>query len=366
MKILIISNASIVYNENGFFVFRSDEVSQYLQKQGHTIEFFQFRSKSQSDICTLNLKEQGFRVTTVERSKFKIIDYFFAYLLGIWRALNNDFIYIYYPNHFRWIGLFVKLFGKEYGFYLRGSKNIENKSSSLLYKYAKIVFCVSPSFTKIVNKAGGYGVLKKPTIPFTYNDVCWNRQYTTKKHYSVLYLGRIDYDKGLLDLLYAVKILSDEQVFFKLKIIGSGNALEGLKKKCAELNINQNVDFLGAILEKEEIKSAYLNADIYVLPTYHEGFARTLFEAMIFGTPIITTLVGGIPGFMRDEYNCVMIEPKSATSIAQKLLFAMNNYENMVEYARNGLKTVSDILDPKMPSHGEQLHKIITGEDSAE
>ncbi|HHX69330.1 MAG TPA: glycosyltransferase family 4 protein, partial [Gallicola sp.] len=108
-----------------------------------------------------------------------------------------------------------------------------------------------------------------------------------------------------------------------------------------------------------EIAEYYTKSDVYILPTYHEGFPRTLYEAMIFGTPIITTFVGGIPGIMKDGYNCKRIEPKSVVSIVAGLEFAICNYNKMIEYAKNGTDTVYNILDPERPSHAGHLNQIL-------
>src|SRR5690606_36274729 len=129
-------------------------------------------------------------------------------------------------------------------------------------------------------------------------------------------------------------------VGFHLQIVGDGSYLDDLKKMAYELKIEEKVDFLGAYNDLELIKSVYLESDVYILPTYHEGFPRTLYEAMIFGTPIITTFVGGIPGIMKDGFNCLKIEPKSVDSIVDQLLLLMRDYQIGAKIAGNGLKTV--------------------------
>ena len=119
------------------------------------------------------------------------------------------------------------------------------------------------------------------------------------------------------------------------------------------------MSFIGAVDDMDKLTDFYKTSDVYILPTYHEGFPRTLYEAMIFGTPIITTFVGGISGLMKDGYNCKRIEPKSVDSIVVGLEFAFNNYDKMIQYAGNGQKTVIKIIDSSRLTHAEHLNQII-------
>lgn len=164
-------------------------------------------------------------------------------------------------------------------------------------------------------------------------------------------------DKGIIELLHAVKVLVTEKHHPNLILVGSGEYLEELKDLAKELEILQYVHFKGPVFVKDEIKKYYLNADVYILPTYHEGFPRTLYEAMIFGTPIITTFVGGIPGIMEHKINSIEIQPKSVESILISLYFAQSNYNEMIAMAQNAQTTIKNILATRKQSHAELIHQ---------
>lgn len=361
MKVLIINNTAIVKQNNGYYTFRNDEVASVLKEKDHEIEFFQFITHTKSPMNTFNLEKEGFKVTGIKRFSPKLFNYFYAYFIGIIRILKNDFTYYSYPGSFKWLCLFSIFARRNFGLYLRGSKNVNSKFSKFLYKKAKVVFCVSPLFTKMVNDAGGNGIDKKPTIPFVYEDIIYDRLYKKKDKYNILFLGRIDPDKGLHELLEAFEhLIVHKNYNLKLEIVGDGSILADLRNKVKELNLDNHITFYGAIMEHQEIKRKYLNSDIYILPTYHEGFARTLCEAMIFGTPIITTFVGGIPGIMKENWNALKIEPKSSSSITKILSLAIDKYDTiMKDCALNGTDTVQKLINPNKLSHGEHLSKIL-------
>ena len=110
-----------------------------------------------------------------------------------------------------------------------------------------------------------------------------------------------------------------------LKIVGNGPFLSEAKLLCKELDIEDIISFEGVVCDDNIKRNYYLEADVYILPTYHEGFPRTLYEAMIFGTPIITTFVGGISVIMEDNINSLKIEAKSIDSVVEKLEQALDS-----------------------------------------
>lgn len=361
MKILFIINSAILQQNNDLYIFKADgQTISDLKESGIQVELFQRKAISNNNsISSFNLTENGLKVTTAKLFYPNILNYIYSYIIGIWRIFHNDFVYIYYPNNFKWLGLIAKLLGKEFGLSLRGCQGIYSKSSKFLYKHAKVVLCVSPEFTKMVNSAGGNGFDTKSTIAYSNTDIVSVRKYKVKEKYNLLYLGRMDLDKGLIELLIATQIITNNGKKIKLDFVGGGPALAMLKAKAEELDLMDSVIFHGAIMDKNKIKQIYLDSDIYILPTYHEGFPRTLLEAMLFGTPIITTFVGGIPGFMKENINALRIEPKSVSSIVEKLTYGIENYESLVGLALNGTKTAEEILASGIPSEGKQLAHIL-------
>ena len=104
----------------------------------------------------------------------------------------------------------------------------------------------------------------------------------------VLYLGRIHPIKGI-DLL--LRSFSDlpEGPGSRLVIAGRDEGyVRELKDLADQLHVADRVVFTGPLTELEKI-DAYIDADLYVLPSVHEGFGITVLEAMASGTPVIVT-----------------------------------------------------------------------------
>lgn len=316
-------------------------------------------------VHTFDLVKNGLKVVSYERKNNKFLNYIYLYYKLIPWIKKSDFVYIYYPNSFKYATILCKIFHKKYGIYIRGMKGVENKFSRWIYKNAFTIFTVSNYFTDFVNRVVGREIANtiRPMIPYTNNDIEYGRVYDLKKKsFNILFLARVSSDKGVNELLEAAKILHVKGYSFHITFVGDGEYMEETLSLIDKLDIRNIIDVRGAVYDNNLKRKCFLDSDIYVLPTYHEGFPRTLYEAMIFGTPIVTTFVGGIPSLMKDGYNCKGMEPRSVQSLIENLEFAMENYSSMVEYAKEGFNTIERIVDSKRLTHAEHLNTILRNE----
>ena len=105
----------------------------------------------------------------------------------------------------------------------------------------------------------------------------------------VLYFGRIHKIKGIDLLIDAFFDLLKEMADIKLVIIGPDEGfLDFLLKKVDILNLQEKIIFTGFI-NKYDKPAAYVDADIFVLPSQYEAFGLTVLEAWACGTPVIVS-----------------------------------------------------------------------------
>lgn len=117
---------------------------------------------------------------------------------------------------------------------------------------------------------------------------------------TLLFVSRIHKVKGLMKLLKAWEQINSEG--WQLKIAGPK---EGGHQDELEAYINQhhlkNISFLGSLNDEKKWRE-YVNADLFVLPTYSENFGVVVAEAMAAGLPVITTK--GAPWKMLEDKKC--------------------------------------------------------------
>lgn len=362
MKILVIDNAAIHQKSDRFCCnMLTGQFLSDLKQMGHDVRVVQFVRNNAHSINDFDLENSGISVYTLRNTKSKLLNYVLGCLSLLVYMLKVDFVYLFYPNSLKYSLLFSQLFRVKYGLYIRGMVGVDTCFSQMLYKRAKVVFTVSDYLTKMVNSVVKHSIAYtiRPMIPYSDLDIVYNRQYSPKEKYRILYLGRLAKDKGLLELVEAVDILKKRKYDFNVEIVGDGDFSHELNELVKYKKLTDMIKIEGAVYDKDKKKEYYLKSDIYILPTYHEGFPRTLYEAMIFGTPIITTFVGGISSIMKDKVNCLRIEPRSSESIANSLQYAIDNYEEMVYMAKEGTKLVSAIVDRRRLTHAQHLHQIL-------
>lgn len=118
----------------------------------------------------------------------------------------------------------------------------------------------------------------------------FRKKYSIKENEKIiLYLGRIDKIKGIDLLIGTFSQLRTELNNIKLVIVGpKSDYFSILDENVKNLNLNDSVLFTGPLYGRDK-QAAYVDADVYVLPSRYETFPNTVFEAFLCGTPVIVT-----------------------------------------------------------------------------
>ena len=132
----------------------------------------------------------------------------------------------------------------------------------------------------------------------------------------LLYHGRVDRRKGALDMLHALATLRDAGVTFALTVSGIGPDLDACKALAAELKLP--VRFSG-YADYDAAPALYRDADVFVSPTYAEGFSNTILEAMASGIPTVSCFAVGVVDCLRDGENGLLVQPSDISALAAAL-----------------------------------------------
>lgn len=127
----------------------------------------------------------------------------------------------------------------------------------------------------------------------------------------ILYLGRIHKIKGIDLLVSAYSDLIKELDGVRLVIVGTDDGfLSMLKRQIDDLNIGDKILFTSHLFDREKLE-AYVDADIYVLPSVYEIFGITVLEACACSTPVIVTDRCGIADIVDGRVGYVVKYDKS-------------------------------------------------------
>lgn len=140
---------------------------------------------------------------------------------------------------------------------------------------------------------------------------------------TLLYIGRLEKEKGLAILLKAAEIMEKDGLYsFRIIIVGSGSYTEVLERVIAEERLEERV-----ILEKETLdKDKYYGlADIFLYPSVcREAFGISIVEAMQQGLLCVASDTGGIPELINHQTNGFLFRTGNARSLVNCLYGIFN------------------------------------------
>ncbi len=124
---------------------------------------------------------------------------------------------------------------------------------------------------------------------------------------TVLFLGRIHPIKNIETLLAAFsKVKQAVNCPVKLVIAGSDEGpLQTLKSLAHQLEVENDVVFPGPLYGREKLE-AYVDADVFVLPSHYESFGNVALEALACGTPVIVTNNCGVSEWISGDVGYVV------------------------------------------------------------
>ena len=152
----------------------------------------------------------------------------------------------------------------------------------------------------------------------------------------LLYHGRVDRRKGVLVLLDAFAALIEERPL-RLAVSGIGPDLEAVAERVGELGLENKVEIVG-YSPNDAVPSVYRRGEVFVTPTFAEGFSSTILEAMSTGLPIVSTRAVGVVDCLRHEQNALLSEVGDAESLAAELRRMLDDDALRERLAAQGLK----------------------------
>jgi alpha-maltose-1-phosphate synthase len=177
-----------------------------------------------------------------------------------------------------------------------------------------------------------------------------NRFGCSGEDFVILMMARLVSQKGLYDLLFAFKHLTDRlgpTKKIKLLIGGTGPEESLLRKMIAQLGIQDKVRMIGAH-PYQRMPAIHNLADVFVLPSqptpiWQEQFGYVLLESMACGKPVISTLSGSIPEVVGDAG--LLVPPSDFISLANSLEQIVNANELRMELGRLGRVRACEMFD---------------------
>lgn len=227
---------------------------------------------------------------------------------------------------------------------------------------------ISHEFKKMLINRG----FREDKIFVVYNgiDLDDKPNYISKEEFLKRY-NIEDKDKIIAGIIARIDLVKDHETFIKgaktvlekrndiaFLVAGIGKDEDRIKAMVKELKIDKDVYFLGYV----EDKYSFFNAiDINVLTSISESFPYAILEGARLKKPVISTNVGGIHNLIKNGENGYLIKVRDYKTLADKLLYFMNNPERIHIMGENLYESVESSFSSKSmaQSHCKIYEKII-------
>ena len=162
----------------------------------------------------------------------------------------------------------------------------------------------------------------------------------------VLAVANLRAEKGYDVLLETARILADRGLPIRIAAVGRGPLKEELRERHGVLGLGDRFTFLG---QRDDVLRLMTGADVFVLASHHEGLPVTLMEAMSVGLPVVATAVGGVPQFVAESEEGLLVAPGRPDLLAEALVRICSDSELRRRLA-DGAKRKSTVFDVRSAS----------------
>jgi glycogen(starch) synthase len=131
----------------------------------------------------------------------------------------------------------------------------------------------------------------------------------------VVYFGRLEWEKGVHDLLAALPRVRRAFPGTRLVVAGQGRQAAALVEQAKKLRVRRSVDFAGHLPDRA-LKALLATADVVVLPSRYEPFGIVALEAAAAGAPLVASTAGGLAELVVDGETGLSVTPGDVDGIA--------------------------------------------------
>jgi glycosyltransferase involved in cell wall biosynthesis len=223
------------------------------------------------------------------------------------------------------------------------SRGLMSRLQNYVFRHSDAIITVSPSMKEMI-EARGYGSkcysrsMGVNTDMFSPSASNPRSAGLVHNHKPVLlFVGSLIEPKGIRVLLEAMPEVCAVFRDMLLVVVGDGILMHEMKNLCKDLSIEKNVVFTGA-LPHAELAGFYTNCDLFVLPSFSEGFGLVVAEAMACGARVLVSDLPATRTLVQHAENGLLAPVGDSGALSQmiiEILADTNNTGNIRNSARD-------------------------------
>lgn len=142
----------------------------------------------------------------------------------------------------------------------------------------------------------------------------------------LLFVGRLAGGKDLSPVIASMLIIVKEHSGAKLLIVGDGPLRDRYERLVTELDLSDNVHFIGYV-ERDALIKHYRSSHIFIFPSCSEGLPKVVMEAMACGKPVIASDIPGVRELVEHGSNGLLVPEETAACWAEHILQLLGDEE---------------------------------------
>jgi len=317
-----------------------------------------------------NIEYVNFRIFKKSNNCIMRIIQDISYGLLVWTRLKRADI-----THFFHIKTFVIcIFNQKKGKSIVNLQFLFKGISAFFIKYADIIVANSKFLKEQFIKINNYQESRIIVVPnavnlekFQINTNLLREKYNIKDKTVIGFIGRIAWDKGIIYLLTAFKMLLDKYRDIVLLIVGPYKDEEfgeyahfkELQKIIFDNKLGNDVIFTGLIAH-EELPQYYHACDILCFPhIWEETFGIVAIEALACGKPVIISDSGGLAEIISDGLDGFIVKKKDAEQIASRLSQLIDDTNLRASISQKARIRAGDFSFEKIAREYENIYKTL-------
>lgn len=188
----------------------------------------------------------------------------------------------------------------------------------------------------MIPELNSYGIKKPVTVIRNGNDAVLPvlDKKTASGKFNILFVGRIIEYKNIkysLDILSLVKKVRSDFIF---TLVGRGPHVKRFKKYAEKVGLKDNVEFIGAVTDKQKLKSLYRNADLFLFTSLFDSDGMVVLESAEQGTPSLVLEDMAMAERITDD-KTGFIAKHDLNDASNRILSLMDNREKLIEVGKN-------------------------------
>lgn len=159
-------------------------------------------------------------------------------------------------------------------------------------------------------------------------------------HTVILSVGRLEENKGFVDLVNALANVTDDMpAKWRWILVGDGPQRQRIANAVRARGVGNQTVLAGSVPD-DRLHALYERADLFVHPTHYEGSSMVTLEAMAHATPVVASRVGGIPDKVIDGVTGLLVSPGDVDGLGRAVAAALSEPEMLSEWGIEGRRIV--------------------------